>query len=106
MGSERLIRTDTILLTAGLLLIGYLIGNVLLLVFAAVLLAVGLDGLAQVIAARLPVSRGWALVCVTLGVAAIIVAALGLSATSLVQQLQELRDTMMETLERRLDWLS
>ena len=62
MESKRLIRTDIILLTAGLLLLGYLLGEVLLLVFAAVLLAVGLDGLARAIAGRLPLSRGWALV--------------------------------------------
>jgi len=33
-------------------LLGYLIGDVLLLVFAALLLAVGLDGLARVISRR------------------------------------------------------
>ena len=61
MGSRRWFTTETILLTAGLLLLGYLLGEVILLVFAAILLAVGLDGLARAIAARSRVSRGWAL---------------------------------------------
>ena len=50
----------TILLTAGLLLIAYLLGDVLLLVFASVVLAVGLDGLSHALSRRLPVSRNWA----------------------------------------------
>src|SRR5690606_18556974 len=86
--------------------ITYLLGNVLLLVFAAVLLAVGLDGLAQAIAVRLSVSRGWALVGVALGIAAVIIGALGLTAAGLVQQLQDLGETMVASLERLRDWLS
>ncbi len=106
MGSERWIRTDTILLTAGLLLMGYLLGEVLLLVFAAVLIAVGLDGLAQGVAVRLPVSRGWALVAVTIGIAAIIVGALALTAARLVQQFRELRETMVDFVEGVHAWLT
>lgn len=106
MGSERWIRTDTILMTAGLLLMGYLLGEVLLLVFAAVLIAVGLDGLAQGVAGRLPVSRGWALVGVTIGIAAIIVGALALTAARLVQQFQELRETMVDFVEGVHAWLT
>lgn len=106
MESKRLIRTDTILLTAGLLLIGYLLGEVLLLVFAAVLLAVGLDGLARAIAGRLPFSRGWALVGVAIGIAAIIVGSLGLAAASLVQQFREVGETVVEVGERVQAWLA
>jgi predicted PurR-regulated permease PerM len=106
MGSERRIRTDTILLTAGLLLIGYLLGNVLLLVFAAVLIAVGLDGAARAFAARLPISRGWALVGVALGIAAIIFGALSLTATRLVQQFWEVGDTVANFVERAEAWLT
>lgn len=106
MDSKRLIRTDTILLTAGLLLLGYFLGEVLLLVFAAVLLAVGLDGLARAIAGRLPFSRGWALVGVTIGVTAIIVASLGLTAASLVQQFREVGETVVDFGERVQDWLA
>jgi predicted PurR-regulated permease PerM len=106
MGPERRIRTDTILLTAGLLLLGYLLGEVLLLVFAAVLIAVGLDGAARAIAGRLPVARGWALAAAALGIAAIIFGALGLSAARLVQQFQMLRETVIGSIERLQAWLT
>lgn len=57
MGSKLWIRTETILLTAGLLLLGYFLGEVLLLVFAAMLLAVGLDGLVRAVARWVRPSR-------------------------------------------------
>ena len=100
MVAERRIRTDTILLTAGLLLVVYLLGDVLLLVFAAVLIAVGLDGLARAAARRLPVSRGWALGGVTLGIVALLAGVLGLSATQLVQQLIGVSETVIAFVER------
>jgi predicted PurR-regulated permease PerM len=99
-------RTDTILLIAGLLVLSYLLGEVLLLVFAAVLVAVGLDGAAREIAARLPVSRGWAAVGVTLGTAILIIGALALTATRLVQQFQEIGDTVVEFVQSAQGWLS
>ena len=106
MGLVRRQRTDAILLTAGILLLAYLLGEVLLLVFAAVLLAVGLDGCARAVAARLPVSRGWALVGVALSVATVLLAALSLTATRLVWQFQELRSTLVAFAEKVLAWLS
>lgn len=106
MGPERCIRTDTILLTALLLLIGYLVGDVLLLVFAAVLLSVGFDGLARAIAGRLPISRRWALMGVAIGIAAIIVGSLGLTATRLVQQFWEVGETVVDFVERIPHWLT
>ncbi len=105
MEPKRWITTDTVLLTAGLLLIGYLLGEVLLLVFAAVLLAVGLDGLARGTARWLPVSRGWALVSVALGIAAIIVGSVGLTAASLVQQFWRVGESVVEFVERVQAWL-
>lgn len=98
-------RTETVLLTAGLLLISYLLGEVLLLVFAAVLIAVGLDGLARAIARRLPISRGWALVGTAFGITAIIVGSLGLTAARLVQQFRQVGETVLEFVERVQDWL-
>ena len=106
MSSERWIRTDAILLTAGLLLIGYLLGEVLLLVFGAVLLAVGLDGAARAVAERLPVSRRWAFVGVAFGVAAILVGSLTLTATRLVAQFRELGERVFEFAERLQVWLA
>lgn len=106
MESKRGLRTDTILLTAGLLLLGYLLGDLLLLVFAAVLLAVGLDGFARAVAGRLPVSRGWALVGVTIGITAIIVGSVGLSAAGLVQQLREVSERVIDFVEGAQAWLT
>ncbi|WP_170314651.1 AI-2E family transporter [Aquibium carbonis] len=106
MGEERRIRTDTILLTAGLLLIAYLIGEVLLLVFAAVLIAVGLDGLARTAAARLPVSRGWALVGAVLGIIAVFAASVGMTATGLFRQFREVGERVVDFAKQAQDWLS
>jgi predicted PurR-regulated permease PerM len=58
---RRWIRTDVILLVAAVAVLFWLAGDVLLLVFAALLLAVGLDGLARVISDYTPLSRRWAL---------------------------------------------
>jgi predicted PurR-regulated permease PerM len=96
MDATSRISSDTIFLTAGLLLLGYLLGDVLLLVFAGVLLAVGLDGMARAVAGRLPVSRGWALAGITLGVASLLIATLGLSATRLIEQFRALIETMID----------
>lgn len=106
MHLERRIRTDTILLTAGLLLLVYLLGDVLLLVFAAVLIAVGLDGAARGAAARLRIPNGLALAGSTIGIATIIFGSLGLSATRLVQQFMTLRTTVVDSVERFQSWLT
>lgn len=106
MSPERSNRTDTVLLTAGLLLIGYLLGEVLLLVFAAVLIAVGLDGAARAMAQRLPISRGWALIGVSLVIATIIVGSATLTATRLIGQFRELSARVVEFAERLQAWLT
>jgi len=107
MSSERRrIRTDTILLTAGLLLISYFLGEVLLLVFAAVVLAVGLDGLSSAIARRSPLSRGWALVLVSITIFSFIIAVASLSAGRLVAQLQDVSEAVVEFAEQAHGWLT
>lgn len=105
MESQRWIRTDTILLTTGLLLLSYFLWEVLLLIFAAVLLAVGFDGTARAIAKRLPVSRGWALVGVAIGIAIILIASLAMTAAGLAQQFRELGETVGEFAEGVQVWL-
>jgi predicted PurR-regulated permease PerM len=103
---ERSNRTDTILLTAGLLLIGYLLGDVLLLVFAAVLIAVGLDGAARAISGRLPISRGWALVGVAALLGALIVGSVATTATRLILQFRQLTERLIDLAERLRAWLT
>ena len=62
--ASRWIRTDNVLLVALLGLFVWLTGDVLLLVFTGLLLAVGLDGLASMVKTWTPLSRGWALLVV------------------------------------------
>ena len=95
----RWIRTDTVLLTAGLLLLAWLLGGVLLLVFAAVLIAVGLDGLANEVARRTSLPRGWSLVVVTAGVVVLLAGVGGLTMPQFIQQFSELRDSLVEFVE-------
>ena len=100
------VTTATILLTAGLLLIAYLLGEVLLLVFASVVLAVGLDGLSNVLSRRLPVSRNWALAAASLVIFVSIFAVFGLSAGRLVQQLQQVGAAIVDFAEQGHAWLT
>ncbi|MEI4261786.1 AI-2E family transporter [Roseovarius sp. D0-M9] len=106
MREERGIRTNTILLTAGLLLIVYFLGDVFLLVFAGVLLAVGLDGIARAIGGRLSIMRGRALVGVIIAITVFIVGALSLAATRLLQQFWEVRERVVKFAERAIEWLT
>ncbi len=100
------IRTDTILLTAGLLLIAFLLGEVLLLVFAAVVLAVGLDGLSRAISRQLAVSRNWALLGVTLAIFTSLISVVGLSAGRLALQLQEVGAAVVDFAGLGYAWLT
>ncbi|MGY6695989.1 MAG: AI-2E family transporter [Roseinatronobacter sp.] len=106
MGAQRIFTLNAILLTAGLLVLGYLISDVLLLVFAAILIAVGLDGWAGAAARHSPLSRGWALVAVASSIALVIVGSLTLTATGLIQQFQDLGEQVTDFWERVQDWLS
>lgn len=105
MDQRRWIRTETVLLTAGLLVLAYLLGNVLLLVFAGIVVAIGLDGLAQTITRKTGLGHGWALAGVGIGIFTLATAAIGLSATRLFQQFRELVNTIIDSAERVQDWL-
>lgn len=105
MEQQRWIRTETVLLTAGLLVLVYLLGNVLLLVFAGIVVAIALDGLAQTITRNIGVTHGWALAGVGIGIFALIAAAIGLSATRLFEQFRELAETIVDSAERVQGWL-
>lgn len=106
MGAQRIFTLNAILLTAGLFVLGYLISDVLLLVFAAILIAVGLDGCARAAARHSPLTRGWALVAVASSIAFIILGSLTLTATGLIQQFQDLGEQVTDFWERVQDWLA
>jgi predicted PurR-regulated permease PerM len=72
-GERRWLRTDTILLALGLGVLLWLIGDVLLAVFAGILLAVALDGLSEPVARRTGMARGYALLLVLLGLVVLLV---------------------------------
>jgi predicted PurR-regulated permease PerM len=94
-GSERRwLRTDVILLTAALGVLLWVTAEVWLLVFAGILLAVGLDGLSQGVAGRTPLSRGWALALVLV----LIVAALGLLGMAVAPQFLSQLDELWQLL--------
>lgn len=87
---RRWIRTDLILWLAALGLLLWIAGDVLLMVFAALLIAVGLDGLACGMARHSPLSRGWSLAVVIV----LTVVALGLLGMFVVPPFLEQLDQM------------
>lgn len=106
-GAERRwLRTDVILLAAGLVLLAYLLGEVLLLVFGAILIAVGLDGLARGLAARTPLARGWALLAASLAILGVIVGTFALIAPQLVRQFAEMQDVLIDFAAEARAWLA
>jgi predicted PurR-regulated permease PerM len=103
---RRWLRTDAILLAAGLILLAYLLGDVLLLVFGAILIAVGLDGLARALAERTPLARGWALVAASVAILGIIVATFALVAPQFVRQFAEMQDVLLDFAAEARAWLT
>lgn len=93
-------RTDKLLLLALLGVVVWLAGDVLLLVFAAVLLAVGLDGLATGLARRTPLQRGWALALVVVLVTGTLALLGYLVLPQFLAQLDDLWRTLLGFFER------
>lgn len=85
-----------VLLAVGLAALLWFLGEVLLLVFAGILLAVALDGLAEPLAARLPLSRGWAVVAVVVLLALLIVGAGFLIVPQFLNQIGAVWDRLTE----------
>lgn len=72
-GRHRWLRTDRILTAFGIGVILYLVGDVLLALFAAVLVAVALDAMAMLLAGRTGLRRGTALFMVVVALLAVVV---------------------------------
>jgi predicted PurR-regulated permease PerM len=102
---QRWLRTDIVLLVALLGVVVWLIGDVLLLVFAGLLLAVGLDGLASYVKTWTRLPHGWALLVVLVLTIALVA---GIATTVGVQflgQLDRLWEQMVEFADRAVGWL-
>lgn len=107
-GSPRFgpIRAGPVLLVSGLVLLAWLIAPVLLLVFAGVVIAVGLDGLTAPLAARLPIRRGWVLLLVCLVVFGLLIGATIGILSQLAAQVGQLWDILIDAIESGLSLLA
>lgn len=83
-------RTDVVLAASVLAVAVWLVADVLFVVFAGVLLAIGLDALGCTLARHTPLSRGWAVAIVLVVLAALVAAGAALILPMLLDQLNEL----------------
>jgi predicted PurR-regulated permease PerM len=93
---SRWIRPEIVLLALGIGLLLWLVGEVLLMVFAGVLLAIALSAMAGGLAHWTLLSRGWALIFVTLSLAIVLIA-LGFAVVP--QAIEELGTLVQRLLE-------
>jgi predicted PurR-regulated permease PerM len=102
---RRWLRTDNILLVSALAIFVWFTGDVLLLVSAGLLLAVGLDGLTGAVRKWLPLSQVWALALVILLILAFL-AAVGMTVVpQFLGQLDDLWDRLFQFAERARETL-
>ena len=99
------LRVEWVLLGVALALFAYFVAPVLLLVFAGIALAVALDGLARLAAERTPLSRGWALLAISLLIIALLAAFVALIGAQVAGQFSEMRGALETFIEDALDWL-
>ena len=102
---RRWIGTDKILLVAAAGVLLWLVGDALLLITAALLLAVGLDGLATGVSQRTPLSRGWALAAVVALLMAVLALLVAMVLPQVVGQFDQLWQRIaqfVETVEETL----
>jgi predicted PurR-regulated permease PerM len=95
-GEWRWLRTDTILLAIGIGVLLWLTGEVVLMIFAGVLLAVALDALGTPVSERTPLSRGWAVVAVVIALALLLGAGALVIVPQFMQQLGEIWERLTE----------
>jgi predicted PurR-regulated permease PerM len=86
-------------------LFAYLVAPVLLLVLAGIVLAVALDGLAELVAERTPLPRGIALLLIALLMIGLLVVFVMFLAPQVMAQFGEMKDTLEDFAERAIDWL-
>lgn len=97
--------TGTVLLGVALAAFAYLLSPALLLIFAGITLAVALDGLAVAVARRTPMSRGIALLAVSLTFTALLSVFFAATAPQILAQFEELQKTLAALADDVSDWL-
>jgi predicted PurR-regulated permease PerM len=90
------VRPEVVLLAFGIGILLWLIGDILLMVFAGVLLAVALTSLAGALTRIVPIPRGWSLAFVTLSLG---LALIGLGFLVVPQAIEELETVIVRLLE-------
>lgn len=98
------ITTATVLAMAGIGVLLWIVGDVLLALFAGVLIAVALDALASVVAERTPIGRLPALALVTLLVAALVISGPLFLLPVVIDQIGGVWDRLATLADRGLEW--
>jgi predicted PurR-regulated permease PerM len=102
---SRWVRPEIVLLALGIGLLLWLVGEVLLMVFAGVLLATALSALAGGLVHWTPLGRGWALVLVTLSLAVILIALGFAIVPQAIEELGTLVQRLMEIAGAVQQWV-
>jgi len=89
-----------------LLILVYFTFDVLLLIFGAILLAIFLHGLADVLGRVLKIGEGWRVIIVTLLLVAILAGAITLLAPSISEQVAHLRVELPKSAQKAADYIS
>ncbi len=99
-----IICTIVTLIILAIIGVGYVV-DILMLVFAAVLIAIFLRGLADLINERLRISEGWAVLLVSVLLIVILAGSIALLAPSVAEQIRNLRDDLPRSIETVVTYL-
>jgi predicted PurR-regulated permease PerM len=101
----RWIRADVVLLVIGIAALVWFVGGVLLMVFAGILIAIALDGLADLVSRYTPLARTWALALITFLLALLLTAGGWFIIPQFLEQFGALWEQLLLLLERAHDEL-
>ena len=105
--SKKLLLTVAVVcLTAILLLVVYFTFDVLLLIFAAALLAIFLRGLADIVSRYINISEGWAVMLVSILLIAILAGAIAFLAPDVAEQIRHLREELPKSASAAANYIS
>lgn len=95
-----------VVLTALLLILLYYTVDVILLIFAASLIAIFLRGIAEIIGRYVPVGEGWLVLIVTVLLVAILAGAVTFLAPDVAEQMRHLREELPKSAEKTASYIS